>query len=141
MKAFESEAGLVERFLALFQSGDHPWGSGWSVSTEFDYRRGRTDVVAVDSGGTVLAFEAKLSRWKDALHQAYRNTSFAHRSYVLLPESAVPAAHRYALQFKRRGVGLCSIGPNGVTVVEEPPGTEPLQPVLSRAAAAAARAG
>jgi hypothetical protein len=49
-----------------------------SFACEFDYSRGRTDVVALRDGEHVIAFEAKLKDWRTALHQAYRNTCFAH---------------------------------------------------------------
>ncbi len=81
MSAYKNEQHLVETFLRSLTECS-PWGSV-NTSSEFFYQRGKTDVVAVDEDGLVIAFEAKLTRWKKALQQAYRNTCFAHRSYVV----------------------------------------------------------
>jgi hypothetical protein len=57
-------------------------------------------VVALTSAGRVLAFEAKLKDWREALHQAYRNSCFANGTYVVLPKSAAELAHHTAQSFK-----------------------------------------
>ena len=133
---FTSEAKLVEDFVFALDAAETPWGASFATETEFDYARGRADVVGVSSGGEVIAFEAKLVRWRDALHQAYRNTCFAHRSYVLVPECIARRAASRIGEFERRGVGLCSIGAEGLTVVHDAPRREPIQPWLSEAAVA-----
>ena len=75
---FATEQMLVDRFVGLLEANRTPWGEV-SYTREFDYSRGRTDIVAVASPDTLIAIEAKLKDWKYALHQAYRNTCFAHR--------------------------------------------------------------
>ena len=57
------EQDLVSTLLGQIQAPTSPWDIA-SVGTEFDYRRGRADVVAVSHGGTVVAFEAKMNRRK-----------------------------------------------------------------------------
>src|SRR5437764_481965 len=84
-RPYRTEAGLVRAFVSRLHADGGPW-KVQGTAREFDYQRGRTDVVAVSGTGQVVAFEAKLDRWKDAMHQAYRNTCFSHLSYVLLPE-------------------------------------------------------
>ena len=67
---FSSERELVDCFCEFLQSGESALGT-IPFATEFDYRRGRADVIAaLRDLGKVFSFEAKLSRWRDALHQA-----------------------------------------------------------------------
>ena len=132
MNCFLSEEQLVNTFLEALTVGS-PWGA-LASNSEFDFRRGRTDVVAVDSGGRVYAFEAKLSKWKDAMRQAYRNTCFAHQSYVLLPKETAIRASRCLNEFSRRGVGICYID-GGVVILQEAEEQTPIQPWLSNLAA------
>jgi hypothetical protein len=127
---YVSEAALVEEFVAYLGWGDHRWGE-MAVAQEFDYQRGRTDVVGVSSDGRIVAFEAKLDRWRDALNQAYRNTCFAHRSYVIVPAETAQRAARYEREFRRRKVGLCYVENGRVEVLFEPPHLDPILPWLS----------
>ena len=109
------------------------------IVREFTYETGRTDVVTVSSNGDVLAFEAKLTKWRDALHQAYRNTRFAHQSFVVVPTEIATRASRFAAEFERRGVGLCAVQDGRIVIVHAAARTEPLQPWLSAIASDAAR--
>lgn len=126
---FESEQKLVDRFVSLLGTARTPWGKV-AFSREFDYSRGRTDVVALD-GDVLIAVEAKLEDWKIALHQAYRNTCFAHRSFVLLPQKVALAAGVFRAEFQRRGVGLCYIDSASLVILQDSPLSAPLQPWLS----------
>ncbi len=128
----------MRAFVSRLHAGSAPWDVQ-STAREFDYQRGRTDVVAVSQGGQVVSFEAKLDRWKDAMHQAYRNTCFSHLSYVLLPESVALRAKESFDEFDRRGVGICTVQGEEVVVIHEPEPVEPLQPWLSERAAAATK--
>src|SRR5215813_3043218 len=105
---YNSEKALVDKFVAKLRSSGSPWGSV-SIRREFRYEGGLTDVIAIQEQGQLLAFEAKLVKWREALIQAYRASFFAHRSYVLLPESTARIAERYIAEFRGRRVGLCSI--------------------------------
>lgn len=138
-KRHPSEADLVAEFCdILSSSGAHPWGQ-LRFTREFDYARGRTDVIAVDDDHNIVAFEAKLERWRDALHQAYRNTSFAHQSYILVPEAVAARASRYAHEFGRRAVGICFIKDGTVRVGLQARDNVPVLPWLSRLAVNATR--
>lgn len=77
-----------------------------SLGFEFAHQSGRTDVIGVTKKGHLIAFEGKLIHWRKALDQARRNTSFAHYSYVLLPNHTASLALRNREQFHRFGVGL-----------------------------------
>ena len=127
---YQTEAALLDDFASRLSGVDNPWGPV-RVAREFFYRRGCTDLIAVTDGGHVLAFEGKLSRWRDALHQAYKNTCFADRSYVLLPKEVALLAQRYMTEFYRRGIGLCYIADGDIVVLEEARESKPLQPWLA----------
>lgn len=135
---YVSETALVEAFLAGLRRRSSPWGRVMA-STEFDFQRGRTDVVALSSLGGLLAFEAKLTRWRDALHQAYRNRCFARRSFVVLPSPVALAATRYDEEFRRRGVGLCFVDNRHITVLIDAMDDEPWQQWLALIAEAYVR--
>ena len=130
---YESENHLVEDLLGWLVVAGAPWDAA-GVVREFSYRRGTTDVVVLTSAGEVVAIEAKLRRWRDALHQAYRNTCFAHQSYVVLPRAAARLAQCHLAEFERRGVGLCCLDALGIVVLHESRRQDPLLPWLSREA-------
>jgi hypothetical protein len=132
---FSTEKMLVDQFVRGLGSDTNPWGPV-SVSCEFFYSRGRTDVVALANGNIVIAFEAKLKNWRCALDQAYRNTCFAHKSYVLVPEVTALTAFAYLAEFKLRGVGLCYVDKAGIiNVLEEPKICPPIEPWIALQAA------
>jgi hypothetical protein len=127
---FKSEENLVDRFVSLLETDQTPWGKV-TCSREFDYSRGRADVVAVACQDTLIAVEAKLEDWKGALHQAYRNTCFAHRSFVLLPKNVALVAGVFRAEFERRGVGLCYIDNASLVIVYDSQLVAPLEPWLA----------
>lgn len=127
---FANEKMLVDRLLSLLQSQATFCGPV-HVTPEFFYSRGRTDVVAVDQDATLIAFEAKLTDWKTALHQAYRNTCFAHSSYVVLPKKTALAAVQFVGEFEKRGVGLCYVDESALVVLRASSHNEPIEPWLA----------
>lgn len=130
-----TEKMLVDQFVRVLGSEGNPWGP-LSVSCEFFYARGRTDVLALADGDLLIAFEAKLKDWRCALDQAYRNTCFAHKSYVVVPEATALTAFAYLAEFKRRGVGLCCVDNAGeIRVLEEPEVSTPIEPWIATQAA------
>jgi hypothetical protein len=132
---YATEKAFVDDFVNLLNVLPNPWGTV-GIAREFFYQRGRTDVIALADDGRVIAFEAKLTRWRRALHQAYRNTCFAHSSYVLLPKDVAVNAERYIAEFQMRGVGLCYFGDDhGVVVLVEANNSQPVEPWLSKQAA------
>jgi hypothetical protein len=133
-KAPRTEQALVSGFVAALSNSQTSFGDV-RAAREFYYQRGRADVVAISADGEVLAFEAKLTRWRQALHQAFRNTCFAHRSYVVLPAGVASSALQYEREFQRRNVGLCAVNDERVLVLREAQSRLPLQPWLSGLAA------
>lgn len=105
---FASEAALVDCFVEALRLGETCWRSV-EVLTEWDHQAGIVDVLARTGQNALVAFEAKLSDWKRAFHQAYRNSSYANRVYVVMPRETVHRALPYRADFERRGIGLCSV--------------------------------
>jgi hypothetical protein len=137
VSGYDSECDLVQdlvRFLGG-RRGSAEWRAD-GIAREFFYARGRTDVIAVRDG-ELLAFEAKLTRWRDALHQAYRNRCFANRSYVVVPSAIGARLLRHEVEFTRRKVGLCAVSSSReVTVLIESDASEPWQEWLAHQALA-----
>lgn len=73
-------------------------------------RKGRGGAVALrsNSSGTfsIVAIEAKLTRWKQAMSQAVQYFRYADLSYVLLPEGSAAPALANTNAFVSSGVGL-----------------------------------
>jgi hypothetical protein len=124
-KEFGTEACLVERFIGVLQAGRTTFGSV-QVATEWDHRSGFVDVLARDGAQSLVAFEAKLADWRRAFMQAYRNTAYANRTYVLLPEKTVHRALPAREEFEFRGIGLCAFDGKKVRIVIEASEHDPL---------------
>lgn len=69
----------------------------------------------------VVAVEAKLVRWREAVDQATEYLRFANRSYVALPEETVARTTAIAAACRMRGLGLVSVSRRGVDVVHRAP--------------------
>jgi len=130
-KMYRYEENLVEDFTQLISDLKNPF-SIEGFAFEFFFVSGRTDIIGRSHDGSLFCFEAKLTKWKKALNQAYRNTAFAHYSYVVLPEKTAENARKHEIEFKRRKVGLCYIKNNGIDVEIPAKKTTPLQPWLTR---------
>lgn len=67
---------------------------------------GRISLVPEPSPPVVLAVEAKLTRWRDALRQAIAYRLYADESFVALPFQHARMALRSADKFREAGIGL-----------------------------------
>jgi hypothetical protein len=132
---FQLESQLVVQLEGILMNSENPF-TQLALAFEFNYQEGRVDVVAANDDGELFAFEAKLTRWRSAVHQAYRNSSFAHYSYVVLPSNAANHALKWRYEFERRGIGLCSIGTSGITIEIPASKKTPLRPWLTSTAMA-----
>lgn len=131
MKAiYELESDLVKDFQNILLGASNPLAI-IAMASEFNYVEGKADLIAKNSNGDLVAFEAKLTRWRNALNQAYRNSSFAHYSYVVIPDTTSKNVLSRIHEFHRRGVGLCSLGPSGIRVVIPASRKNPIQPWLT----------
>jgi len=101
---------------------------------EFNYSDGRTDIIALNQKGDLISFEAKLNHWRKGINQAYRNSSFSHYSYLILPKNVAEKALKEIYEFKLRGIGLCSVDSSGITIEINACRKEPLQPWITKKA-------
>lgn len=131
---YKLESELVKEFRStLF--GNANTLSIIAVAPEFNYVEGRVDLIAINNDGDLVAFEAKLTRWRSALNQAYRNSSFAHYSYVVLPKTILENVIGHIDEFHRRGIGLCVFDSSSGIKVEVPAiRRKPIQPWLTSTA-------
>lgn len=65
----------------------------------------------------IVAIEAKLVRWKQALLQASEYRRYADEAYVALPEATSASAIRHRAEFERIGVGLIIVNGSARVVV------------------------
>lgn len=130
---YHFETHLVEDFKRVISSNNKPFKIQ-DYATEFNYNSGRTDIIAKTESGKLIAFEAKLIRWEKAINQAYRNSSFAHYSYVLLPKDKIQIALSNVNEFKKRGIGLCSFTNEQIEIHIKAPHNMPFQPWLTSSA-------
>ena len=130
---FERETALVDAFSCILSSGSNPFRIK-QLAHEFYYQNGRVDVVGLCGKRILYSFEAKLRKWRLALYQAYRNSSFSHYSYVVLPEAVLAPALENKSEFVRRGVGLCAVSRDSLRVAIFAPKKFPLQPWLTNTA-------
>jgi len=123
----------VDAFITHLGSDSFPWPT-YSIIREFDYVSGRTDILSLTIENEIIAFEAKLSNWRKAIHQAWRNTSFANQVYVVLPRKHATAAIKNRAEFDERGVGLCVVDEGGVEVLIRSTINQPVMPWLNNKA-------
>ena len=80
----------------LEEIGAISFGAGGQISLHDGYLFPRT----------IVAIEAKLQRWRDALDQAIAYQQYADESYVLLPSEFANAALSNLDKFRKSGIGL-----------------------------------
>lgn len=130
---YKSEAMLVQDFMAELSKQENTLNVS-EFNVEFNYQNGRVDVVGTLETGELISIEAKLNKWKKALNQAFRNTSFSHYSYVLLPKKIAENAKKYSHEFNRRSVGLCSFDESNIYIEISAKKSIPIQPWLTQSA-------
>lgn len=69
----------------------------------------------------VVAVEAKLRRWKDAIHQAATYLRFANQAYVALPAAILSSTPAIAAEATAKHVGLLSVDADNVTISRPSP--------------------
>ncbi len=130
---FENERNLTQIFNTALEDEGSPFTLK-CIAEEFYYKEGRTDVIISDQNDNLIAFEMKLEKWKQALYQAYRNSSFAHYSYVVVPSTTALRAAKQTHEFVRRGIGLISVDESGINIEIKAKCAEPLRPWLTEIA-------
>ena len=128
-EAFALESVLVNTLISHLGAETSPFGN-MAIAPEFYYQTGRADLVGIGEDNSVIAFEAKLEKWRTAVHQAFRNTSFADYSFVVLPAKIARRAMASEGEFERRKVGLISVTPCGFEILIEHKTERVLRPRL-----------
>jgi hypothetical protein len=128
---YKLEKFLVEDFKGSICHSENVFDIS-DVAFEFYYNNGRVDIIGLTDDRKLIAFEAKLTRWRTAVNQAYRNSSFAHYSYVVIPKDVVDIAKKHRREFERRGLGLCWVSPEGISIEISAPQKNPLLPWLTQ---------
>lgn len=121
---FKEEVELIDVFRSTISKNESPLNIQ-RTEIEFGHLSGRTDVIGLSHEGEIIAVEAKLHNWKIALQQAYKNTCYAHYSYVLLPPSKLNPAIKNENEFQRRKVGLFTLINGEIIILIEAIKTEP----------------
>ncbi len=103
-----------------------------TYATEFNYVSGKIDLLASNEKQQLIAFEAKLLKWKVALNQAYRNSSFAEYSYVVVPNNIIDRVKKFKNEFDKRGIGLISVNDEGIEIIFKSKYKKPIQPWLKQ---------
>jgi len=69
-------------------------------------------IAEIKSG--VVAVEAKLSKWKDALWQAIRYKDFANIVFVAMDSTQIPGTSQVLQEFQKHQIGLCAVSPGNI---------------------------
>ena len=76
----------------------------------------------------VVAVEAKLYRWREAIEQAAEYLRFANRSYVALPKETVDTTKGLLAACRSRGLGVIAVSEANIEVVRRAPLHQPRSP-------------
>jgi hypothetical protein len=76
----------------------------------------------------VVAVEAKLTRWREAIEQAKDYRTFSNQSFIALPESVIDRNPTIPDACEDAGVGLVAVTPSDVELVVEPGSSTPEDP-------------
>lgn len=68
----------------------------------------------------VISYEAKLTRWKEALDQCVRYSAFSDKTYVVMDKGGVPSGTSFYEKFESNNIGLCTINNNRLEVLVKP---------------------
>lgn len=116
MNIFRYEEDLIQIFISHIENGNGNFNFS-NIIREFNYNNGKTDILGLSSEKKLYAFEAKLTKWKYAVNQAYRNTIFANYSYVVMPERLDMTVLKNIHFFEKRNVGLILVDHNSYRLV------------------------
>jgi len=79
---------------------------------------GESDFVLSDEvvnlQASVIAAEAKLRNWRQALAQAKRYKDFANIVFVAMDATKVPKTEKVISEFRNEQIGLCAIAPKSI---------------------------
>lgn len=129
---FDLEEILIKTFISQLDFNNE--FELQNLSREFNYLSGRTDILIETKKGNLIALEAKLKKWKTAIHQAYKNTSFADYSYVILPYTLKDTVKNSEFEFIKRGIGLILVNKDDFNIEINAKKLKPIMPWLNKKA-------
>ena len=104
--SFRLESELARPITAWLEE------AGFRVRMEVPILGRRADLLGLRPG-SVMAIEAKMSRWAQALRQAMAYQLGADQSWVAMPLAAASRAYRQRWHFEAENVGLLAIDDRG----------------------------
>lgn len=114
---FASERALVRSGTAILRSEFSDRDIDVRVRYEVQGRGAIPDVVFFRAGKSrldyVVTVEFKLSNWRRAVVQAFKNRNVGNESYVVMDHGSMGHAARYLDYFVSANVGLLSISRDG----------------------------
>lgn len=128
-------AALLERGVAAVDElAERLYSDTAAIQSRAD-RLARLGLIDVDDDGMlrpsgpaplgdvrIIAIEAKLARWREAVAQATRYRTFANQSYVALPMPLVERSTAILHECLHAGIGVLAVIPDGtVMVIQEAP--------------------
>lgn len=79
---------------------------------------------------SIVAVEAKQTKWKEAILQARRYTFFAEKTYIAVWDSTIKSVDKSLLSI--HGIGLISVNLDNAEIVIEAPTQKPKEPKMNR---------
>jgi|SRR5690242_3278391 len=76
----------------------------------------------------IVAVEAKLERWSEAIQQARHYLTFANRAYIAIPAHRAKASNKVRQECRKAGVGLVAVGKREASVLVRAPRAEVFTP-------------
>lgn len=110
---FRSEAELAKRGRYLLQTKLREVNKSIKVRCEVRAPGTIPDLILYSVSESridyVVTIEFKLSRWRRAINQAFRQRNFGNEAYVVLDDSRASAALRNLAVFREANVGLATV--------------------------------
>lgn len=132
---FLLEKDLVDKFISFINTDNFEIEIK-NYCTEFNYQNGKTDIIAQKTTNEIVAFEAKLFDIKKVINQAYRNTTFANLSYIVLPATKKNMQTKYYEEMGKLNIGLILVDEQHAWIEKEASIVEPVLPWLQKKASA-----
>jgi hypothetical protein len=129
LKQSATSAELREQFFADVASLEQRLGglSGKNLVRRSADGRWEANRSVLPSGIRIVAIEAKLARWRQALEQAGQYSVFANESYIAMP-GHLACGRQLLTTCASRGVGVIAVDQHGVRVVLEAESHAPQTP-------------
>lgn len=117
LSSFSSEFELSKYYSRIIQDAIIDYHLNLDIMFEVQAPGCVPDVILFDKRDLTIhylvAFELKLSNWKRAVYQAFRNRNFGNESYVILDNKWSGPAIKNIQIFQQYNIGLITLESNG----------------------------